>query len=160
MLRNPIFRGGGLSPSWSAHELSDKKTNSVNSSLSLIAIAYTFANMSCKLCRISEIHFTNSNYQSPTILLNGGRQPELLLKISSGCIKGLGTPSQNRKNATKFTFFLTTWRALDASRQRWACASNTVDLTVVSCADPGIFVMWRVGGPGSTDRKKTLITFS
>ena len=34
------------------------------------------------------------------------------------------------------------------------------DFTVVSCTDPVIFVMGRVGGPGSTDRKNTLITFS
>ena len=66
-------------------------------------------------------------------------------------------------------FFLTTWRALDASRQRWACASNTVDFTVVSCADPGIFVMGGGGGGGgggvggsrlNWQRKNTLITFS
>ena len=82
MLRNP--QGRGSVPSGSAHELSDKKTISVNSSLSLIAIAYTFANMSYKLFWISEIHFTNSNYQCPTILSNGGRQPELLFKIPVG----------------------------------------------------------------------------
>ena len=64
MLRNPIFQGWGLSPSGSAHELSGmKKTISVNSSLSLIAIAYTFANMWYKLFWISEIYFTISNYQ-------------------------------------------------------------------------------------------------
>ena len=66
-------------------------------------------------------------------------------------------------------FFLTTCRALDVSRQRWACASNTVDITVVSCADPGIFVMRGGGGGGgggvggsrlNWQRKNTLITFS
>ena len=29
-----------------------------------------------------------------------------------------------------------------------SCASNTVDFTVVSCADPGIFVMGGGGGRG------------
>ena len=29
-----------------------------------------------------------------------------------------------------------------------SCASNTVDFTVVSCADPGIFVMGGGGGGG------------
>ena len=159
MLRNPIFQGWGLSPSGSAHEL----TISVNSSLSLIAIAYTFANMWYKLFWISDIYFTNSNYQCPTILSNGGRQPELLFPNFQWVHKRPRYTVTKPKNRTgNSLFFLTTWRALDASRQRWACASNTVDFTVVSCADPGIFVMG--GGVGGSrlnwQRKNTLITFS
>ena len=104
--KKPYFSGVGSAFLWiRPWAIWHEKTISVNSSLSLIAIAYTFANMSYKLFWISEIHFTNSNYQFPTILSNGGRQPELLIKISSGSIKGLDTPSQNRKIATKIHFF-------------------------------------------------------
>ena len=127
-----------------------EKTISVNSSLSLIAIAYTFANMWYKLFWISKIYFTNSNYQCPTILSNGGRQPELLFFKNFQWVhkRPRYTVTKPKNRTGNSLFFLTTWRALDASRQRWACASNTVDFTVVSCADPGIFVMGGGGGGG------------
>ena len=146
MLRNPIFQGWGLSPSGSAHELSGMKRQF-----------------------LSTHHFRSlrSRTRSQTCNLNcfGSRKFTLQIQtINAPQFYQMAGDSQN-------SFFLNfQWvhkrhkRALDASRQRWACASNNVDFTVVSCADPGFFVMGGGGGVRGSrlnwQRKNTLITFS
>ena len=89
MLRNPIlgdFSGArGVCPSGSAHELSPfigwhEKTFSVNSSLSLIAIAIAYANMSYQIV----LDLGNSLYKAPQFYQMAGNSQNSLLKSSVG----------------------------------------------------------------------------
>ena len=148
MLRNPIFQGWGLSPSGSAHELSGMKRQ--------FLLTHHFRSLRSRTrsqtCNINCFGSRKSTLQIQTInapqfyQMEGDSQNSFFFNFQWVHKRPRYTVTKPKNRTGNSLFFLTTWRALDASRQRWACASNTVDFTVVSCADPGIFVMGGGGG--------------
>ena len=106
MLRNPIFQGWGLSPSGSAHELSGMKRQFLLTH-HFRSLRSRTRSQTCNINSFGSRKFTLQiqTINAPQFYQMAGDSQNSFFKFPARCIKGLDTPSQNRKIAPEIHFF-------------------------------------------------------